>query len=202
MKLIDSLISERLGGEQFGKSTELYKFAKIKQAREEVLKAHPHKELIDMGVGEPDQPADSSLCQILSEESGKRENRFYSDNGMGGFQEAAVHFMEEFYGVTGITSENVIHGVGSKPILAMLPLGFINPGDITLMTVPGYPILGTHTHYLGGEIYPLPLKKEKDFFQTFMLSLLPSAAGPSYSTSTTPTTLRERQPPEISTAGP
>ncbi|HHM12952.1 MAG TPA: aminotransferase class I/II-fold pyridoxal phosphate-dependent enzyme, partial [Planctomycetaceae bacterium] len=48
--------------------------------------------------------------------------------------------------------------------LAMLPACFINPGDVTLMTVPGYPVAGTHTRYYGGEVYPLPLTAENDFF--------------------------------------
>ena len=46
----------------------------------------------------------------------------------------------------------------------MLPACFINPGDVTLMTVPGYPVAGTHTRYYGGEVYRLPLLRENDFF--------------------------------------
>jgi LL-diaminopimelate aminotransferase len=45
----------------------------------------------------------------------------------------------------------------------MLPACFINPGDITLMTVPGYPVAGTHTRYYGGSVYKLPLRAENDF---------------------------------------
>jgi LL-diaminopimelate aminotransferase len=46
----------------------------------------------------------------------------------------------------------------------MLPACFINPGDVTLMTVPGYPVAGTHTRYYGGEVYKLPLLEENGFF--------------------------------------
>ena len=46
----------------------------------------------------------------------------------------------------------------------MIPIGFINPGDICLMTAPGYPIMGTYSKFLGGEVYNLPLCKENDFF--------------------------------------
>ena len=46
----------------------------------------------------------------------------------------------------------------------MLPACFINPGDVTLMTVPGYPVAGTHTGYYGGVVYKLPLLAENDFF--------------------------------------
>jgi LL-diaminopimelate aminotransferase len=45
----------------------------------------------------------------------------------------------------------------------MLPACFINPGDVTLMTVPGYPVAGTHTRYYGGEVYRLPLTRENGF---------------------------------------
>jgi LL-diaminopimelate aminotransferase len=35
---------------------------------------------------------------------------------------------------------------------------------VTLMTVPGYPVAGTHTAYYGGIVYKLPLLAENDFF--------------------------------------
>src|SRR5690606_26508379 len=40
---------------------------------------------------------------------------------------------------------------------------FIDPGDITVTTVPGYPVLATHTRYLGGVVYPVPLHKANGF---------------------------------------
>ena len=45
----------------------------------------------------------------------------------------------------------------------MLPAAFINPGDMTLMTVPGYPVAGTHSKYFGGEVHRLLLSAENDF---------------------------------------
>ena len=47
----------------------------------------------------------------------------------------------------------VIHSIGSKPALAMLAAALINPGDVALMTVPGYPVFGTHARYYGGEVH-------------------------------------------------
>jgi LL-diaminopimelate aminotransferase len=60
--------------------------------------------------------------------------------------------------------KEVNHCIGSKTALAMLPACFINPGDVTLMTVPGYPVAGTHTRYYGGTVYRLPLLAENNFF--------------------------------------
>ncbi len=33
-----------------------------------------------------------------------------------------------------------------------------------LVTVPGYPVLATHTKYLGGEVVELPLLKQNSFY--------------------------------------
>ena len=168
----DDKISERLGGINFGKSTTIYKFELIKRAKAAARKAHPGLELIDMGVGEPDWPADSVVVKALSEEAGKPVNRWYADNGIPEFQEAAAHYLEKVYGISGIIpSENIIHGIGSKPILALLPICFINPGDVLLTTVPGYPVSATYTKYLGGEVFNLPLTESNSFLPD--LSIIP-----------------------------
>ena len=94
----DDKISERLGGASFGKSTVIYKFELIKRAKAAARKAHPELSLIDMGVGEPDWPADEIVVKTLAEEAGKPENRWYSDNGIPEFQEAAAGYLEKVYG--------------------------------------------------------------------------------------------------------
>lgn len=160
----DNKISERLGGINFGKSNAIYKFELIKRAKAAAKLAHPEVNLIDMGIGEPDWPADSFVVNALAEEAGKPENRWYADNGIPEFQEAAAKYLEKVYGISGlIPSEHIIHGIGSKPVLAMLPICFINPGDILLTTVPGYPVTATYTKYLGGEVYNLPLLESNAF---------------------------------------
>ena len=161
---MDIVVAERLGGKQFGKSTAIYKFEKIKRAKEEAMRNHPDIPIIDMGVGEPDRPADPGVVQVLADEAGKPENRFYADNGITEFQAAAAQYLKQVYGVGGLNpEEQILHGIGSKSILSMLPLCLINPGDVTLSTVPGYPVTATYTKYLGGDVYPLPLLKQNDF---------------------------------------
>jgi bifunctional pyridoxal-dependent enzyme with beta-cystathionase and maltose regulon repressor activities len=49
-------------------------------------------------------------------------------------------------------------------LTVMLPAAFIDPGDVTLMTVPGYPVAGTATRWFGGTVHRLPLVPENDFF--------------------------------------
>ncbi|MGZ7443712.1 LL-diaminopimelate aminotransferase [Paenibacillus sp. TH7-28] len=161
---IQQIFADRIGGANYGKDTAIYKFEKIKRAKAAAKKDFPDVELIDMGVGEPDDMADPGIVAKLAEEAAKRENRGYADNGIAEFKEAAAKYLRDVFGVEGIDPvTEVVHSIGSKPAIAMLPSCFINPGDITIMTVPGYPIIGTHTKYLGGEVYTVPLTEENHF---------------------------------------
>jgi LL-diaminopimelate aminotransferase len=158
------LFAERIGGAAYGKGSAIYKFEKIKRAKRAALQAHPERRLLDFGIGENDDMADRSVREVLKREVDRPENRGYADNGIQAFKDAAAAFMQRAFGVRLDPATEVNHAIGSKPALAMLPAVFINPGDVTLMTVPGYPVAGTHTRYYGGEVYPLPLREENGFF--------------------------------------
>jgi LL-diaminopimelate aminotransferase len=159
-----SLFAARIGGSGYGKGTEIYKFEKIKRAKRAALQEHPQRRLLDYGIGENDDMADPLVRDMLKREVDKLENRGYADNGIQAFKEAAARFMRQVFGVTLDPATEINHAIGSKPALAMLPAAFINPGDVTLMTVPGYPVAGTHTKYYGGEVYKLPLREENGFY--------------------------------------
>ena len=159
-----SLFAERIGGAGYGKGTAIYKFEKIKRAKRKALADHPERQLLDFGIGENDAMAPESVRRRMAEEINKPENRGYADNGPAVFKESAARLMEREFGVALDAATEVNHCIGSKTALAMLPACFINPGDITLMTVPGYPVAGTHTSYYGGIVYKLPLLAENDFF--------------------------------------
>lgn len=159
-----SLFADRIGGADYGKGTEIYKFEKIKRAKRQALADHPERKLLDFGIGENDDMADPLVRDVLAREAGKLENRGYADNGIEAFKDAAAAFMDRTFGVKLNSKTEINHAIGSKPALAMLPACFINPGDVTLMTVPGYPVAGTHTRYYGGEVYKLPLREANGYF--------------------------------------
>jgi LL-diaminopimelate aminotransferase len=159
-----TLFAERIGGANYGKGSKIYKFEKIKRAKRAALAAHPERRLLDFGIGENDDMADPLVRDVLKVEVDKLENRGYADNGIAAFKEAAAGFMKKVFDVALDPVTEINHAIGSKPALAMMPAVFINPGDVTLMTVPGYPVAGTHTAYYGGEVYTLPLRQENGFF--------------------------------------
>jgi LL-diaminopimelate aminotransferase len=158
------LFAERIGGAGYGQGTEIYKFEKIKRAKRAVLAAHPERTLFDFGIGENDDMADPLVREVAKREIDRLDNRGYADNGIAAFKESAAAFMKRVFGVTLDPETEINHAIGSKPALAMLPAAFINPGDVTLMTVPGYPVAGTHTKYYGGEVFNLPLLEQHGFY--------------------------------------
>jgi len=161
---IQQLFADRIGGRNYGKSGAIYKFEKIKRAKRAALAAHPDAEIIDLGVGEPDEMAFPEVVAKLYQEARLPENRGYADNGDSVLKEAAAWYLERVCGVAGINPETeVLHSIGSKAALSILPAALINPGDYVLMTTPGYPVFGAHARYYGGKVHNLPLVEANGF---------------------------------------
>src|SRR5580765_5607118 len=161
---IQNLFAERIGGTQYGKSGAIYKFEKIKRAKRAAMAANPGAEIIDLGVGEPDEMAFPEVVEKLFEEARRPENRGYADNGDAVLKQAATRYLDKVCGVKGINPDTeIIHSIGSKAALSILPAALINPGDYVLMTIPGYPVFGTHAKYYGGLVHNLPLTEANQF---------------------------------------
>ncbi|MDP2991568.1 MAG: aminotransferase class I/II-fold pyridoxal phosphate-dependent enzyme [Kiritimatiellota bacterium] len=174
---LQTLFAERIGGAAFGLSNEIYKFEKIKRAKAAARQAHSGVELLDFGVGEPDQMAPAAIRRALKKAVDDPANRGYADNGLRDFKVASARYMAEFFGVTDLNPDTeIVHSIGSPPALAMLPLCFVNPGDVALATVPGYPVLATHTKYLGGRVVKVPLLQKNGFYPD-LTAIDPAAAG-------------------------
>jgi LL-diaminopimelate aminotransferase len=160
---IQDLFAERIGGKRYGKDTAIYKFEKIKRAKRAAKEANPDTELFDLGVGEPDAMADAGIVEMLRAEVRKPENRGYADNGDSVLKAAAARYLRQVCGVPVDPETQIVHSIGSKAALSILPAALINPGDVVLMTVPGYPVFGTHAKYYGGVVHNLPLREENHF---------------------------------------
>jgi LL-diaminopimelate aminotransferase len=120
--------------------------------------------MLDFGIGENDEMAPESIRSVMKREVDRPENRGYADNGIAAYKDAVAAFMQREFGVSLDPVKEINHCIGSKTAYAMLPAAFIDPGDVTLMTVPGYPVAGTATRWFGGVVHRLPLVPENDFF--------------------------------------
>src|SRR2546429_9814085 len=94
-----SLFADRIGGANYGKGTEIYKFEKIKRAKRAALAAHPERPLLDFGNGENDDMADPAVRDRLKAEVDRPENRGHAANGIAEFKEAPAEYMRHWFGV-------------------------------------------------------------------------------------------------------
>ena len=160
---VQKLFAERIGGAQFGKVKQTFKFTLINNAKIEFIAAHPDVKVIDMGVGEPEEIPDPSVIETLFTQAQLKENRIYPCNGILEFQEAAARYLKREFAISVDPRTEVMHCVGTKTALAQIPLAFVNPGDKVVATVPGYPVLPCVTKWLGGQMIQVPLYSKNNF---------------------------------------
>ncbi len=143
-----------------------YLFAEIDRLKAEQTKKRVN--VIDLGVGDPDTPTPSNIVEALKKAAEKKENhRYPSYMGMLKFREAAAKWYKDRFGVELDPVNEVITLIGSKEGIAHLPWAFINPGDISLVPDPAYPVYAVATKFAGGDVYKMPLKEKNGFLPDF-----------------------------------
>lgn len=139
-----------------------YLFKEIDRLRDEV-KARG-VDIIDLGVGDPDQPTPDfiveSLCQAAHDPA---THRYPAYSGMDKFRAVAAAWYANRFGVKVDAKSEVITLIGSKEGLAHFPLAYVNPGDVVLCPTPAYPVYFSSTVFAGGEPVMFPLTKDNGF---------------------------------------
>jgi LL-diaminopimelate aminotransferase len=135
-------------------------------ARIDALKADKQAQgvdLIDLGVGDPDQPTPSHIVESLGRAAHKSANhRYPSYEGLLSYRGA----VSEWYSKKGVQLDpvsEVLALIGSKEGVAHAPLAFINPGEKALVPDPAYPVYKIGTILADGEPVALPLTADNRF---------------------------------------
>jgi len=129
-------------------------------------------DIIDLGVGDPDLPTPEHIIGEMKRAVDDPANHQYpSYSGMTDFKEAVARWYGERFSVDLDPASEVVSLIGSKEGIAHLPLAFINPGDVSLVPSPAYPVYHIATLFAGGESYFMPLLSENDFLPD--LDLIP-----------------------------
>lgn len=160
---VQKLFAQRIGGEQFGKVQQTFKFTLINNAKLAFIANNPGTKVIDMGVGEPEEIPEVGIIDRLNREARIKENRIYPCNGILPFAEAAARYLKRDFGISVDPVTEVMHCVGTKTALAQIPLAFIDPGDTVISTTPGYPVLPRVASWLGAKIVDIPLEQRLQF---------------------------------------
>lgn len=139
-----------------------YLFAEIDRKRLEAVARGV--DVISLGIGDPDQPTPDFIVDKLVEAArDPSTHRYPPYQGTTQFRRAVATYYASRFGVELDPEKEVVALVGSKEGLAHLAWAFIDPGDVALVSDPGYPVYGIHTMLAGGEIAPMPLLPENGF---------------------------------------
>ena len=139
-----------------------YLFVQIDAMKDALIKEG--RDVIDMGVGDPDEPTPEFILQAMVKGLKDRTNHQYPSNrGLEVFRVAIARWYKKRFGVTLDPATEILPLIGSKEGIAHLPLAYINPGDRVLVPDPCYPPYRTGTILAGGEPIAVPLLAENNF---------------------------------------
>lgn len=132
------------------------------------------RDLIDFGIGDPDQPTPRDIIDHLYEAAQDPATHRYDETPYGEpfFLQAVAEWYRRRYGVSVDPDGEVLLLIGSKEGLAHLAWAYIEPGDIALVPDPAYTVYAINTRMAGGETFTMPLKRENGFLPD--LSAIPS----------------------------
>lgn len=163
---IEFSASERL------KSLPPYLFVEIDKEKRKAKEEG--RDIIDLGIGDPDQPTPQFIVEALNKAAADGANHHYSlDSGLPILREQIARWYLESFNVTLDPATEVYPLIGSKEGLAHLPLGLINPGDSVLIPDPAYPVYNSASIFAGARPIAMPLLEKNGFLPD--LTKLPKA---------------------------
>ncbi|MFA6279758.1 MAG: LL-diaminopimelate aminotransferase [Bdellovibrionales bacterium] len=133
-----------------------YLFKEIDRLKAEV--AAKGVDVINLGVGDPDQPTPAFIVKALQKAAENPEHHQYpSYSGMGAFRKSAAAWCKRRFGLELDPATEVVTLIGSKEGIAHFPLAFLNAGDVALIPTPAYPVYHSGTLFAGGVSHFMPL---------------------------------------------
>jgi len=123
-------------------------------------------DVIDFGMGSPDQPAPSHVIDALCKAAQVTENHRYSrpDGEVEGrFREAIARYYKKKFDVTLDPNTEVLPLIGSKEGIAHLSLAYLNNDDIAIVPSPAYPVHFNGVIIAGGILYNIPITADKGY---------------------------------------
>jgi LL-diaminopimelate aminotransferase len=122
------------------------------------------EDVITFAIGDPDIPTPQNIIDRLCEAAQDPANHRYPESdGLPELRKAIADWYDKRFGLAFDPDKEVLPLIGSKEGIGHIALCFIDPGDIALVTDPGYPVYSIGTLFAGGETYFLPLTEDNDF---------------------------------------
>lgn len=123
------------------------------------------EDIIDFGMGNPDQPTPSHIVEKLTETIQRGDTHRYSQSkGIPRLRKAICDWYQQRYEVALDAETEAIVTIGSKEGLAHLAMATMGPGDTVLVPNPSYPIHPYGFVIAGADIRHVPITPDNDFF--------------------------------------
>ena len=140
-----------------------YVFEEINQLK--IQARHDGKDIIDFGMGNPDQATPEFIVNKLTETVNKKETHRYSQSkGIPRLRKAISDWYDRKYNVSIDPENEAIVTMGSKEGLGHLALATMDKGDVILVPNPSYPIHPFGFIIAGADIRHVPIGPGIDFF--------------------------------------
>lgn len=124
-------------------------------------------DIIDLGMGNPDQPPPQHVIDKLCEVAAKPDAHGYSQSkGIPGLRRAQAGYYARRFGVELDPESEVVVTMGSKEGLSSLATAIIAPGDVVLAPNPSYPIHTFGFIIAGATIRSVPTTPDEEYWNS------------------------------------
>ena len=122
-------------------------------------------DVISLAVGDTFEPTPKPIIEELAHQAHKPENQRYAEDerGLLELRQAIARWYRDNYNVMLDCDQEILALIGSKEGSFYFAQAVVNPGDVVLMTDPGYPAYRASIHLAGGCPYYVPIKEEDNF---------------------------------------
>ena len=139
-----------------------YLFAEIDKKKKAALAAG--RDVINLGVGDPDRPTPPSIIKSLQHHvENPAFHQYALDQGAPELRQSIASFCQKRYGLDLDPNSEILPLIGSKEGIAHFPLAVLNPGDISLVPDPCYPVYRSSSMFAGADVYTMPLEAQLGF---------------------------------------
>jgi LL-diaminopimelate aminotransferase len=126
------------------------------------------KNIINLGIGSPDQPPHPDVIKTLQEESAKPNVHAYqSYKGSPVLRKAMSDWYKKWYNVDLNPDTEILPLIGSKEGIMHICMTYLNKGDEVLVPNPGYPTYRSAVMLAGGKCKEYKLREKNNYEPDF-----------------------------------
>jgi LL-diaminopimelate aminotransferase len=126
------------------------------------------KNIINLGIGSPDQPPHPDVIKVLQEESAKPNVHAYqSYKGSPILRRAMSDWYKKWYNVDLYPDTEILPLIGSKEGIMHICMTYLNKGDEVLVPNPGYPTYRSAVMLAGGKSKEYKLREKNNYEPDF-----------------------------------